>query len=809
MTTLLQDLRYGIRMLLKNPGFSIVAVLALTLGIGADSAIFSVVNAVLLRPLPYPESERLVVLRERSPQLEGMSVAYPNFIDWREQNSTFENIGVYRRQSYNLTGRGEPERLIGAQVSADVFAAVRVSAARGRIFSNDEDKPGAAPVVVLSHGLWQRRFGGDLSILDQSLTLDGHSFTVIGIMPSDFQYPFRATELWTSVGQAASDPGWQNRGNHPGLTGVARLKPGVTVEQAREDMEIVAANLERQYPDANTGSRVTIIPALENAVRSSNAGERIRPALLVLLGAVGFVLLIACANVANLLLARATTRQKEIAIRTALGASRRRIVRQLLTESILLSVAGGALGLLLARWGVKLIIAVSPNSIPRSREIDLDGRVLAFTVGVSVLTGIIFGLVPALQSSKPDLNETLKDAGRGSTGSRHLFRSGLVVSEVALTLVLLIAAGLMIRSFYRLQQVDPGFNCYHLLTFSVSLPPKKYPEDQQKVNFYEQLAEKIRALPGVQTVGVSSGLPLGNNGWQTSFRVEGQPEPEPGHIPVTDACIATPDYFQAMGITLLKGRNFDEQDVKGGPRVTLIDEEFARRYWPGQEAVGKNIKSGRNDPPITVVGVVRRVKMDGLSEDSNRVQSYYPFRQLPNGGMTVVIRTANDPMAIASAVREQVLGLDPDQPVYDLNTMEQIRADSIAPDRLNLMLLASFAAVALILAGVGIYGVMAYSVTQRTHEIGIRMALGARQSDVLGMVIRQGMKLAVVGLAIGLGGAWLATRAMASLLFGVSATDPVTFIVISVLLTGVALGACFVPARRATKVDPMVALRYE
>ncbi len=803
MTTLLQDLRYGIRMLLRNPGFTIVAVLALTLGIGADSAIFSVVNAVLLRPLPYHESERLVILRERSPQLEGMSVAYPNFIDWREQNSAFENIGVFRRQSFNLTGNGEPERLVGSEVSADVFAALKVNAARGRVFTNDEDKPGATPVVALSHGLWQRRFGGDLNILGQTLTLDGRSFTVIGIMPSGFQFPRAGTELWTPVGQASKDPGWENRGNHPGLAGIARLKHGLTVQQAREDMEIVAASLEKQYPDSNTGSRVTITPALETAIRG------IRTALLVLLGAVAFVLLIACANVANLLLARATTRQKEIAIRTALGASRGRIIRQLLTESILLSAAGGALGLLLARWGVKLIVAISPNSIPRATEIDLDGRVVAFTVGVSLFTGIIFGLVPALQSSKPDLNETLKDAGRGSTGSRHLFRSGLVVSEVALTLVLLIGAGLMIRSFYRLQQVDPGFNYDRLLTFNISLPPKKYPEDQQKINFYEQLAEKLTALPGVQTVGVSSGLPLGNNGWQTSFRVEGQPEPEPGHTPLTEACIATPDYFQAMGITLLKGRNFSEQDVKDGPHVTLIDEEFARRYWPGEEAVGKNIKTGRNDPPITVIGIVRRVKMDGLNEDSNRVQSYFPFRQLPNGGMTVVIKTANDPMGIVSAARQQVLEIDPDQPVYGVNTMEQLRADSIAPDRLTLMLLASFAAVALILAGVGIYGVMAYSVTQRTHEIGIRMALGARQSDVLGMVIRQGMKLAVVGLAIGLGGAWLATRAMASLLFGVSATDPMTFAVISLVLAGVALGACFVPARRATKVDPMIALRYE
>jgi putative ABC transport system permease protein len=790
-------------MLMRNPGFTVVAVLALTLGIGADSAIFSVVNAVLLRPLPYPDSDRLVVLRERSPQLEGMSVAYPNFIDWREQNNAFENIGVFRRQSYNLTGSGEPERLIGWQLSADVFPALKVTPARGRLFTYDEDKPGASPVVVLSHGLWQRRFGGDPNILEQTMTLDGRSFSIIGVMPPGFQFPRPGAELWAPVGQVSKDPGWENRGNHPGLTGIARLKPGVTVDQAREDMEIVAANLEKQYPDSNTGNRVTITPALENVIRG------IRPALLVLLGAVGFVLLIACANVANLLLARAAARQKEIAIRTALGASRWRIVRQLLTESILLSLVGGALGLLLARLGVKLLVAISPNSIPRSEEINVDSRVLAFTIGVSVLTGIIFGVVPALHASKPDLNETLKDAGRGSTGRRHLFRSGLVVSEVALTLVLLIGAGLMIRSFYRLQQVDPGFNYDRLLTFNISLPQKKYPEDQQKINFYEQVADKLRALPGVQAVGLSSGLPLGNNGWQTSFRIEGQPEPEPGKTPLTEACIANPDYFSAMGLTLLKGRSFTEQDTKDAPRVTIIDEEFARRYWPDEEAVGKHIKTSHNDPAITVVGVVRRVKMDGLNEDSNRVQSYFPFRQLVSGGMTVVIKTVNDPTSLVSAAREQVLAVDPDQPVYNVNTMEQLRADSIAPDRLNLMLLASFAAVALILATVGIYGVMAYSVTQRTHEIGIRMALGARQSDVLGMVIRQGMKLAVVGLAIGLAGAWLATRAMTSLLFGVSATDPVTFAVISVVLIGVALGACFVPARRATKVDPMIALRYE
>jgi len=804
MGAFLQDLRYGVRMLTKNPGFTIVAVLALTLGIGADTAIFSVVNSVLLKPLPYDQSERLVFLSERSPQIEAMSIAYPNFSDWREQNSTFENIGVYRRQNYNLTGSGEPERIIGNQMSADVFDVLRVKAARGRVFINDEDKPGATPVVVLSHGLWQRRFGGDPEIIGQTLTLNGLGFTVIGIMPPDYLFPNRA-ELWTPIGQVSNDPGWVNRGNHPGIFGIARLKPGVTVEQAREDMEIVATNLEKQYPNSNTGNRITLTPALESVVRT------IKPMLYVLLGAVGFVLLIACANVANLLLARATTRQKEIAIRTALGASRGRIVRQLLTESILLSTAGGALGLLLASWGVDLIVAISPNSIPRSREIGLDNRVLIFTIAVSALTGIIFGLVPALQASKPDLNETLKDAGRGSTGSRHLVRSGLVVGEVALTLVLLIGAGLMIRSFVRLQQVDPGFSTERLLTFNILLPQKKYPEDPQKINFYEQVADKLRALPGVQTVGLSSGLPLGNNGWQTSFVIDGQPPPEPGQTPLTEAAVATPDYFSTMGMTLLHGRLFTEQDTKDAPRVTIIDEEFARRYWPDEDAVGKGIHPGGSfsNPVATVVGIVRRVKMDGLNQDSNRVQSYYPFRQLPSSGMTVVIKTSNDPTSLATAVRREVLTVDPDQPVYNLNTMDQLRADSIAPNRLSLTLLGVFAGVALVLAGVGIYGVMAYSVTQRTHEIGIRMALGARPGNVLNMVVGQGMKLALGGLAIGLVGAWLSTRLMSSMLFGVSATDPLTFIAISIILAIVALGACFIPALRATKVDPMIALRYE
>ena len=812
MTTIFQDVRYGVRMLLKNPGFTIVAVLALTLGIGADSAIFSVVNAVLLRPLPYDESERLVFLSERSQVLEGMSIAYPNFLDWRAQNSAFESIGVYRRQSYNLTGSGEPERLVAGQVSADLFTVLRVNAGSGRIFTNAEDQPGVPPVVVLSHGLWQRRFGGDPGIIGQNLTLDGRSFTVIGIMPSGFLFPSRA-EMWTPVGLQAKDPGWESRGNHPGLYAMARLKPGITVEQARDDMEIVAANLEKQYPDSNTGNRATITPALENIVRD------IRAALLVLLSAVGFVLLIACANVANLLLARATNRQKEIAIRFALGASRTRIIRQLLTESMLLSFAGGVLGLLLAQAAVKLIVAISPNSIPRAAEIGLDQRVLAFTVAVSLLTGIIFGLAPAFQASKPDLNETLKEAGRGSTGRRHILRSALVVSEVALTMVLLIGAGLMIRSFYRLQRVDPGFVADRLLTFNVALPQKKYAEGQQRINFYQQLLQNLRALPGVESVGMATGLPLGNNGWQSGFWIEGRPEPPQGQRPLTEVAFVSAGYFDTMKMTLLSGRNFTEQDIKPStppdpqhpdftpPTVNVIDEEFARRYFPDENPLGQQLRFWGGK--VTIVGIVRRVKMEGLSTDSNRVQSYYPYLQNPGGSMSIVLRTAGDPTALSNEVRQQVLAIDPDQPIYSVQTMGQIWEDSIAPDRLLLMLLGTFAAVALVLAGVGIYGVMAYSVTQRTHEIGIRMALGARQGNVLGMVVRQGMTLAVAGLAIGLVGAWLATRAMASLLFGVSATDPATFAMISVVLAGVALGACLVPARRATKVDPMIALRYE
>jgi len=821
-STLWQDIRYGARMLLKNPGVTMIVIMALALGIGANTAIFSVVNAVLIRPLPYPESDRLIFLNEKSPVLDEMSIAYPNFLDWRAQNQTFEKIGVYNRASYNLTGTGEAERIVTGQVSADLFSVLRVNAAQGRVFTNEEDKPGGTPVVVLSYPLWQRRFGGQTSILNQNITLNGKSYTVIGIMPQTFAYPSRV-EMWVPVGQLASEPGWQERGNHPGLYGVARLKPGATLEQADADMNNIAANLEKQYPDSNAGTRVSLRPLLEIFVVD------VRRALWVIFGAVGFVLLIACANIANLLLARATARRKEMAIRTAVGASRWRIARQLLTESVLLSLIGGTIGLLLARWGIDLILYVSPDAIPRSREIGLDWTVLAFTLGISCLTGILFGLLPAIQAGEVDVHETLKESGRGMSG-RQWLRSSLVVVEVATTLVLLIGAGLMIRSFYFLQKVNPGFSYEHLTSFSVSLPQKKYATEEQRTSFYNRLLENIRALPGVESTAAASGLPLGNNGWQASFVIEGQPLPPRDQTPLMEACLVTPDYFKAMNIPVLRGRVFTDRDDRShlagrdlskldeneragaGVNAIVIDEEFAKRYWPNEDAVGKRLRMGGADPKapvVEVVGVVGRVKMESLNQNSDRVQGYFAFNQLPLGGLTVIIKGASDPNQLISSVRGALREIDPDQPIYSPRTMNEIRAESVAGERLNLTLLSLFAGIALVLAIVGIYGVMSYSVTQRTYEIGIRMAIGARPLDVFKMILGHGMKLALIGVGVGLVGAFLLTRLMATMLFGVKPTDATTYGAISILLIGIAMLACYLPGRRATKVEPTISLRYE
>jgi putative ABC transport system permease protein len=821
MMTLLNDIRYGARMLLKNPGVTIIVIIALALGIGANTAIFSVVNAVLLRPLPYQESERLIFLNEKSPVLDEMSISYPNFVDWRQQNQTFEKMGVYNRASYNLTGAGEAERIVTGQVSADLFSVLRVNPLHGRVFTNDEDKPGGTPVVVLSYGMWQRRFGGQTSILNQAITLNNKSYTVIGVMPESYAYPSRV-EMWVPVGQLSDQPSWQSRGNHPGLYGVARLKPGATFEQAEADMNNIAANLEKQYADTNTGNRVRLRPLLEIFVTD------VRRGLWVIFGAVGFVLLIACANIANLLLARASARKKEMAIRTAVGASRWRIARQLLTESILLSLIGGALGLLLAKGGISLILYVSPNAIPRSREIGLDWTVLAFTVGVSFLTGILFGLIPAIQAGEVDVHETLKESGR-SVSSRHWLRSLLVVVEVATTLGLLIGAGLMVRSFYLLQKVNPGFSHEQLTSVSISLPQKKYATEEARSSFYNHLLENIRSLPGVEATAAASGPPLGNNGWQTSFVIDGQPVPPREHTPLMEACLVTPDYFRAMNIPVLRGRVFTDRDDRShlagrdlsklnenqrsiaAVNKIVIDEEFAKRYWPNEDAVGKRVKLGTaaDAPMLEVIGVVGRVKMESLNQNSDRVQGYFAFNQLPQGGMTVVIKGASDPNQLISSVRGAVKAIDPDQPIYSPRTMDEIRAESVAPERLNLTLLSLFAGIALILAIVGIYGVMSYSVTQRTHEIGIRMAIGARPLDVFKMILGHGMKLALIGVALGLVFAFALTRLMATMLFGVEPTDATTFAGISILLIAVALLACYLPGRRATKVEPTISLRYE
>jgi putative ABC transport system permease protein len=827
METLMQDLRFGLRMMLKNPGFTLIAVITLALGIGANTAIFSVVNGVLLRPLPYDEPERLLFVTEHGSSGGEMGISYPNFIDWRARNRVFERIGFFTSGGYKLTAGGETEGVSAGEVTADLFAALRVNAALGRVFTNEDDKPGAAPVVLLSHGLWQRRFGGNPQVVGKSITLDGYLYTVIGVAPKEFSFPSGA-ELWVSAGlKAAHSSDWQLRGNHPNFYAVARLKPGVTLEQARADLDSIAANLEKQYPETNMGQRVRMIPLLENYVRN------IRPALQILLGAVSFVLLIDCANVASLMLARATARQKEMAVRAALGAGRMRIIRQLLTESILLALLGGGLGLAIGQWSVKIILAISQGTtIPRVGEIRLDNRVLLFTAAVSLLTGIFFGLLPALQASRPNVQEALKKTGlppRGAPGHKGRLRSGLLVAQIALTLVLLVGAGLLIRSFQQLHRVAPGFDYENLMTFGIEWPPRKYPELEQQIRLYQEVSQRLSALPGVQSVGLSSlRLPLSAGGWRTKFMVEGEPALPPSQRPGMDASVVDANYFKTMRIPLLRGRWFNEHDdrshltqenTKGmnavqrlvaGLRSVIIDEEFARRYWANGDAIGKRIRLGDSDAGavVTVVGIVGRVKMEGLSDESNRVQGYFPYLQFPFGP-AIVVRTQTAPETLIAAVRQEVRAIDSELQISNIRTMEQIRAKSIAPQRFNLALLGIFAGIALALALVGIYGVMAYVVAQRTHEIGIRMALGASPGQVLKLVVGQGMALAGVGVMLGLVAAFGLTRLMKSLLFGVSATDPVTFAAIPLVLVGVALIACYMPARRASKVEPLEALRHE
>jgi putative ABC transport system permease protein len=815
MDTLFQDMRYGFRVLLKSRGVSVAAVVALMLGIGANTAIFSVVNAVLLKPLPYPEPERLVRIYEKSPQFDAMSISYPNFLDWQERNQSFEQIAMFRYDGFNLAGGDAPERVQGRFVSANFFPILGVTPTTGRSFLPEEDKPGGNPAVILSNGLWQRRYGADPKLLGKSLAINGNDYTVIGILPADFSF-YSQAELFLPLG-AVDDVTRRSRDLHSGFQAIGRLKPGVTLAQASLEMENIALSLAREYPNTNIGYSVTLYSMHEDVVGS------IRSALLVLVGAVSFVLLIACANVANLLLARAAARQKEIAIRTALGASRMRIMRQLLTESVLLSMTGGALGLLLALWGTDALVAAIPDAIPRAEDIRLDAGVLAFTLAVSLVTGIVFGLVPAMQASKPDLNESLKEGGRGSTSGRHRVRSLLVVSEVALALVLLIGAGLMIRSIMRLRDVAPGLDPRNVITMQIPLSSSVASEPAKIRTFYRQLLERVHDVPGVHSAAINSNMPLTGEDSEAPFWVGGGPRPAPEDLTFALMYPTSPGYLKAMGVPLLKGRFLAENDTEKSSTVVVIDELMARGLFADQDPIGKRITiPGIGQIPdisCEIVGVAGHVKHFGLDADSKskiQYQFYIPFAQIPDlfipmvaTNVTLLARTQADPLSLSAAIKKEILAVDKDQPVNNVRTMEQILTASISQQRFSMLLLGIFAGVALILAAVGIYGVMSYSVAQRTHEIGIRLALGASRSDVLRLVVGQGMTLTAGGVGAGLLGAFFLTRLMESLLFAISATDPLTFIAIALLLAGVALVACFVPARRATKVDPCVALRYE
>ncbi|MEN3327985.1 MAG: hypothetical protein V7638_2792 [Acidobacteriota bacterium] len=803
----LHDLRFALRMLLKNPGFTIVTVIALALGIGANTAIFSVVNAVLLRPPPYKDPERLVMVWEDASKSghprDTLSAA--NFIDWRNQNQVFEGMAAITDESFNLTGAGDPERLEGLRVSASLFPLLGVEPQLGRVFTAAEDQPRSQRVVLLSYGVWQRRFGGDPSIAGKPLTLNGESYIVVGVMPARFQFPTSDNQIWVPIAFSSEEAA--DREIHY-LQVVARLKSGVTLDQAQAEMSTIATRLQQQYPETNVDAGAAVTSLHEQLVSD------IKPALLILLGAVGLVLLIACANVANLLLARAAVRQKEIAVRAALGARRSRLVRQFLTESILLSALGGVAGLVIAYTGLVLLRTFMPEDILQAREISIDLKVLGFTLFVSVATGLIFGLAPAIQAVRFKQIETLKEGGRdsatGASGKR--LRSLLVTAEVAISLVLLIGAGLLINSFVRLRNVDPGFRSDNLLTMKIVMPLSKYLDRPRRIAFYNDLLQRVQSLAGVRSAAITTNLPLYHQSNSMTVRIQGRPEPPPAQQPVAVTRIVSPGYFDTMTIPLLNGRKFSDQDVVTTPRVAVVSETMARSFWLGEDPVGKRFGIGEIESDrdwINIIGVVKDVRQIELTADP-KPQVYLTYLQFGFfDSRDLVVKTDVDPASMAVTVRNAVWEIDKDQPVSNVQTMDAIFADSIARQRFSMVLLAIFAGVALVLAAVGIYGVMSYSVAQRTHEIGIRMALGAHTKSVLKLALGYGMKLVLIGIGIGLIAAFALTRLMSTLLFGVTATDPITFALISLLLIGVAALASYIPARRATKVDPMIALRYE
>ncbi|HEV8203970.1 MAG TPA: ABC transporter permease [Pyrinomonadaceae bacterium] len=808
---MINDLQYGLRMLWKHKGVSAIALLTLALGIGVNSAIFSVVNAVVLRPLPYPESERLMVVwgNLHKTGLEEIEISALEFKDFQQQSHAFDQIAAYNIQGLNLTGVDQPERLRGAAISANLFSTLRVQPQLGRNFLPDEDQVGNDTRVILGDSLWQRRFGGDPSVINRTIQLDGRTLTVVGVMPASFHFPDRDTEAWIPLAFTADLLQEDNRGSHF-LNLIARLKPGITQVQAQADLDTITARLSQEHASTYRSG----FGASMRSLHEEMVGN-MRRAMLVLLGAVGLVLLIACANVAHLRLASATSRYREFAIRAALGANRTRVVRQFLTESLLLSFIGGAVGLALALWVVRALVFLMPKNTPRLEEITLDYRVVLFTLGTSLLTGIVFGLAPSFQAARTNLNDVLKEAGRGGDGSRRLrLRNLLVVSEFALSLVLLIGAGLMVKSLLRLQEVKPGFDSTNLLTMRIALASSKYETFQKSHTFFQQLLDQLDARPEIESVGAINLLPFGGGGGDRSFSLEDQPTPSGHSRPDEQVRFVTPGYFRAMAIPLLSGRDFTRRDLPDTPQVAIVNNAFARKFWPNGNALGKRISFQNNNPKwYEVVGVVGNVKHRGLDiQDSPEI--YIPaFQPLFADGnvpaLYLAARTKSDPLQLGPAMRSEVAALDRDQPIYSLMTMDQRISDSIAPRRFNMFILGLFAALALLLAAIGIYGIMAFAVVQRTHEIGVRMALGASTRDVLRLVMRNGFKLALIGIVVGLVVAYAATRVLSSLLFEVSARDPVIFVIDAVLLAIAALLACYIPARRATKVDPLVALRYE
>ena len=807
--TLLQDVRYALRMLRKNPGFTAVAVLTLALGIGATTAIFSVVNGVLLRPLPYLDADRLVVMLHYG----SGPVSPANFIDWRAQNHVFQRMGAAEYWTPNLTGVDQPERVLALRITSDILPLLGVQPLLGRMFLPEEDQRGREHEAILSFPAWQRRFGGDSAIIGRSVALDGAKYTIVGVMPPQFRFaPFWATksELWAPLSLTSRET---ERGGNS-LRVFARLRPGVTLEQARAEMAAITGRLEQEYPGTNRD--YVVLPLKEKVV-----GD-IRPALWVLLGAVSFVLLIACANVAHMLLARSAARQKEVAIRRALGAGRSRMIRQFLTESLLLTVLGAGAGFLLAVWGLHLLVTLSPADIPRVDTVTLDSRVLLFMLAVSFLTGIGFGIAPAVQASTTNLDESLKAGGRSSAGAfgRNRLRGFLVASEFALALILLVGAGLMVRSFVALQSIDPGFNPEHVLSMVISVTGSESAEPSHRVAFHEALLERVRALPGVKSVSAINHLPLAGDLWTRSLIVQGTPIPRPGEAPEAVYRLVMPGYFHTMNIPILRGRDVTDRDDLNSPEVVVVNEALAHRCWPGEDPIGKRFALEDSLPNLqwlTVVGVVKDTRQKYWAATPD-MEMYLPFLQSHDYResleshftyLTLVVRTSADPASLAPAIAAQVWALDRNVTVSQVQSMERVVIDATAQPRFNLLLLGAFAGVALTLAGVGIYGVMSYAVSCRTHEIGIRMAVGAKSIDVLKLVTRQGLALALVGTATGLAGSFGLTRVMSSLLYGVHPDDPSTIAGVLLVLVVVALTASYLPARRAARVDPMLALRHE